>query len=211
MEPITLLAILAFAQLQNTTQQPAFTGMLPDNMFYPAKLLWEDMQVNFATNDTAKAQLQTKFADRRVLEAETEIQKGDFTSATKAQQDHDNRINKVQQIQQNLPTDNKGQQMKIFISNLLAQHDKKIGDSVSAFAQTLNGQTTIPNTILSNFKSKSDDANNQGFSIANVANPNMLSNGRMTPMSQGSSPSVISGSSGSSGYGYGYGYGSGKH
>ena len=43
-------------------------GILPDSFFYPFKGWWEEVQLFFALSDTKKADLELKFANRRLLE-----------------------------------------------------------------------------------------------------------------------------------------------
>jgi len=43
-------------------------GLLPDSFFYPVKTWWEEVQLFFTLSDEKKADLELKFANRRLLE-----------------------------------------------------------------------------------------------------------------------------------------------
>lgn len=170
----SLMAVLcsnSFAFAQTATSLPD-AGWLPDNGLYGLKIAIEDLQTALTFNDTAKAQLEIQHAQIRLAEIQAELQKGNTVAAQKAQVRHDKEIEDAETVADKQGNDNHGQQVKTYVHELIADHDQKIGQLVSAFAQS--NQTSLDNNTgwFSQIKRNTDNVRtNHGDN--EQANPNV--------------------------------------
>ncbi len=149
----------AFAQTNSTeqTDSPKPT-IFPDSPFYGLKLAIENLQTAFTFNDTEKAKFEMKLAQERLTEIKTMLDKGDSSAAQKAKEVHDSEINDVASISDKQDNSTHGQEVKTYVHELLANHEKKIGKLVSQFASdnSLNSQNknSTSNHIWNDIKNK---------------------------------------------------------
>lgn len=178
-----LLSVNSLAYGQTTPNIPQTPNILPDSPFYVAKLTFENIRTVLTFNDTEKAQYEVDLAQERLSEIKAELQKGDLADAQKAQNIHDNEVNEVESIADKQNTDNHGFAVKTFVHQLLADHDKNIGDLVSQF--TNNGTSSIVTTpmnntgigIMQNLQSSTEKIR-QYHGDAQAINPNVKASNR---------------------------------
>lgn len=149
---IIILSVNSNAFAQTTPDISTTPAILPDNPFYGLKTAFEDLQTALTFNDTQKAQFEVKLAQERLAEIQAELQKGDHVSVQKAQDRHDKEVDDVEKLADKQNNDNHGQQVKTYVHQLLADHDKNIGELVSVFASSGNNDENKTISVLHNLK-----------------------------------------------------------
>lgn len=149
---IIILSVNSNAFAQTTPDISTTPAILPDNPFYGLKTAFEDLQTALTFNDTQKAQFEVKLAQERLAEIQAELQKDDHVSAQKAQDRHDKEVDDVEKLADKQNNDNHGQQVKTYVHQLLADHDKNIGELVSVFASSGNNDENKTISVLHNLK-----------------------------------------------------------
>lgn len=181
MELLTLFIIsVAFGQTQEnpTAFQVPANLILPDSPLYPIKQAYEGLNIAFTLNDTAKAQLVSKYAEMRLVEIDAEISKGNTNAAQVAEQDYNNKISDLQSIETRQQPDNHGQAVKAYVQSLLAQDDTKIGQLVSQFAQSNSSSVMTSSPIINNAQMNTENTLYNVTSDINRYDGNSMSAGR---------------------------------
>jgi len=92
--------------------------LLPDSSLYFLKTWWENLQMFFTFNSVAKANLELKLANKRLVEAEKLIEKGKIDLAQRLLEKFQARIEKA--IQRTEELKNQGQDVSELVAKLAA-------------------------------------------------------------------------------------------